>query len=268
MHNWSYQTKKGTLLEFRNLLNQMGKKVFIQRNGQKYYFDANSFQDSHEMGYQTRSMYTGQLAGKHKFNDNITLDATLGYSYASNDEPDIRRVQSNQNTDSLSRFFQQYGVVIDQQASPSYLGRLYLNTTENIWNVNTNYIHKFWIGSIQPSVKAGFYYEAKNREFNARNIAFTKALNFNNSLDTIIYLKPVDLMFDDQNIDSAGIWVNENTSKTDTYRADNNLIAAYAGLDLPITHWVSIYAGVRMEQNSLEIYDFKSPVTGDYDCKY
>jgi hypothetical protein len=263
MHNWSIQLKKGTLIEFRNFFNQLGKKWYVQRNGQKYYFDANSYQDSHEMGFQSRSIYSGQLAGTHKFKENITLNATLGYSYTDQNEPDVRRVQSNQNTDSSNRFFQQYYVVIDQQASPSYLGRLYLKTKEQIWNTNINYQQKLIIGNFKPVIKAGIYYESKNREFDARNIAFTKALNFNNSLDTIIYLKPVDLMFDDKNIDSAGIWVNENTNPTDTYQAESRISAGYIGLEIPIGSWLSIYTGVRAEQNRLRIYDFKSPVTGD-----
>jgi hypothetical protein len=263
MHNWSLQLKNGTLFEFRNLLNQIGNKWFIQRNGQKFYFDANSFQDSQEIGFNSRTVYSGQIAGNHQFNDFTTLDATLGYSYADRDEPDVRRVQSNQNTDSASRFFQQYGVVIDQQASPSYLGRLYLKTQEKIWNASTNFKHKLELGSFMPSLKAGVFFESKNRQFDARNIAFTKGLNFNSNLDTIIYLKPVDLMFADQNIDSAGVWVDENTNPTDTYQAESNLFASYVALDIPGTKWFSIYAGVRMEQSRIEIFDFKSPVTGD-----
>jgi hypothetical protein len=266
MHNWSFQLKKGTLFEFRNLFNQIGKKWYVQRNGKNYYFGADSYLDSHEMGFQSRSVYSGQLAGKHKFGENIALDATLGFSYADRNEPDVRRVQSYQNNDSTSQYFQQYGVQIDQQASPNYLGRLYLKTQEKIWNAAANYQHKFWIGSFGPTVKAGFYYEQRDREFDARNIAFTKGTNYNSSRDSIIYLQPVDLMFDDKYVDSAGIWVDENTNPDDTYKAESNLMAGYLALDLPVAAWLSIYTGVRVEQNRTELYDFKT-VTGDTTAK-
>jgi outer membrane receptor for ferrienterochelin and colicin len=262
MHNWSFQLKKGTLFEFRNLFNQIGKKWFVQRNGQNYYFGDQAFLDSHEMGFQSRSVYSGQLAGKHKFGEQITLDAALGYSYANRNEPDVRRVQAYQNTDTTSQYYQQYAVQIDQQASPNYLGRLYLNTEEKIWNVAVNYNQKFMIGSRTPSFKAGFYSESKARQFDARNIAFTKATNYSFSKDSIVYLRPVDLMFDDKYIDSTGVWVNENTNPDDTYQAEGDLIAGYVALDFPATNWLSIYAGVRMEQNRLHLFDFKTN-TGD-----
>jgi hypothetical protein len=263
IHNWSLLSKQGTVYEFRNLFNQIGKKWFIQRNGKEPYFDPNARLDSQEIGFQARTIYSGQLGVNHNFDENKLLNVTAGFSYANKNEPDIRRVQSFLNTDSTSKYFNQYAVQIDAQASPTYLGRLYLETEENILNTAVNYSQKLFFGNFHPTIKTGAYVEFKDRQFNARNIAFTIGRNYSSSNDSIRYLRPVDLIFDPQYIDSTGIWVNENTSKTDSYQASGELIAGYVGIELPVANWLSIYTGARIERNRLEIFDFKDPISGD-----
>jgi len=251
MFNWSFIFGKNQKIMFRNLFNQNGENITTLRTGHDLYNDTEI--STYELGYQSRSVYSGQLAGEHTFgNSTNSLNWVFGYSYANKNQPDIRRV----------RYARPYGEVetpfrltIYHDVNPDILGRINLSNDENIYVGGVNYIKRFFFDKWEPSLLAGIYLEYKNRDFNARNIGFTRATNqFDQSLQT----QPIDTVFLDKNINyTTGITVQERTHLSDSYTATNHLNAAYIGLNLPIGKKVSIYGGVRLEKNiqTLDSYD-------------
>jgi hypothetical protein len=258
LNNWSLILNPDNTIEFRNLLNQIGESGYTFRKGNDYYRGANTV--SYELGYMSRTIYSGQIGGKHTFNnDRSNLDWNIGYSYVNKNQPDIRRLYYilNENPDDVN--YGKYGMQLPIDATPEMIGRLFLKMNENILNTSLNFVQKLNIGDFWPEFKAGLYIEERNRDFSARNIGFTVARSslFNSNL---CYL-PVDSIFSYTNINyTYGIKIDEKSKPTDSYTANNQLLAAYIAANLPFTPLFTVYAGVRAEKNIQKLYGFQAPV--------
>jgi hypothetical protein len=90
IHNWNILYGKNQKIEFRNFVNQIGNKSTSFRNGVNYYNgDTLRFYD---LRFDSRFVYSGQLAGTQRFNNDRTKIAWMaGYGYTQNDQPDNRR---------------------------------------------------------------------------------------------------------------------------------------------------------------------------------
>lgn len=256
MNNWSLLVNKHTKIEFRNLFNQISYDRTTLRNGRDNYGGITI--QAFENKFMSRSIYSGQLGGEHKYNDEATfIDWTLGYSYANRKEPDTKRltmVLSEEDPD--DPHYGSYAVQMSTAATPELTGRIYTDMGENIYNFTANFKQKIKIKNFKPELKAGVYFEKKDRQFNTRLIGYriAKTSQFNWDL---IYL-PVDSLFLDTNINSTnGIKIDEKTNASDSYTADNQLIAAYISMKIPIFVSLNLYAGVRMEKNLQQLHSFQ-----------
>ncbi len=249
LFNWLFVFGNNQKIEFRNFFNQYSDKQTILRVGRDNYGGIDKA--GTELGFQSRSIYSGQLGGNFNFRQSDSeLDLTIGYSYTNKKQPDIRRIEMNKDD-----YTGIYSLSFNFNADPKMIGRLHLNNHENIYFAATNYTHKFKLGSITPAIKTGFLAEQKFREFNARNIGFAmgNVLTFNWSLA----YQPIDSVFQDKNINfNDGLKIDESTNATDSYSASNKLYAGYVGLDFPLNK-LRIYGGVRVEKNTqiLEGFD-------------
>lgn len=255
LHNWSFIFGNNQKIEFRNLFNQIGISKVTLRDGEDFYSGQKI--RAYEMRFMSRSTYSGQLGGEHKLNsDRTKIDWNLGYSYANRKEPDVKRMTTVLNDDPQSEYYGQYGINVSFSASPELLGRLFVDMHENIYTANANISHKFIFGDFTPELKAGFYYEKKNREFSTRNIGYAASRYFD--WINAPYMS-VDSIFLNENInDSTGIHIDEKTNGSDSYKATNELIAAYASFKIPFTARISLYTGARMEQNKQTLDSYAS----------
>ena len=244
LFNWLFVFGNNQKIEFRNFFNQISDKSTILRSGRDFY--GGSYKRATELGFQSRTIYSGQLTGHFNFNNsNINLNWTLGYGYTNKMQPDTRRVEMSRNEDAGDSA--PYTTSLNFNADPKLLGRLTLKNYEHSWVGGLNYSHKIPFSGFAPEIKTGVFIERKNRSFSARNIGFaiSNVMNFNWNL---VY-QPIDSLFQDKNINyTNGIKVDESTNLSDSYNASNELYAAYAGFKLPLNK-LKVYAGVRMEKN-------------------
>ncbi|MBN1415239.1 MAG: TonB-dependent receptor [Bacteroidales bacterium] len=251
LFNWLLVFGNIQKIEFRNFFNQISDKTTILRSGRDFY--GGSYKTATELGFQSRTIYSGQLTGSFNFNNyNINLSWLLGYGYTNKLQPDTRRVEMSRNEDAGASA--PYTTSLNFNADPKLLGRLTLNNHENIWVGGLNYSNKIIFTGFTPEIKAGIFVELKDRAFSARNIgyAISNVMNFNWDL---VY-QPIDSLFQDKNINyTNGIKVDESTNLSDSYDASNKLYAAYAGLNLPFNK-LKIYSGVRMEKNIQQLNGF------------
>ncbi len=251
LHNWLFVFGNNQKIEFRNFFNQISDKTTVLREGRDFY--GGSFKTASELGFQSRSIYNGQINGSFNFNRAlINLDWTLGYGYTNKFQPDIRRIEMSRNEDSGPSA--PYTTSLNFNADPKLLGRLTLNNYEHIWTGGMNYSHVLQLGGFSPEIKTGAFVEFKNRNFTARNIgyAISNVMTFNWNL---VY-QPVDSLFQDKNINyTDGIKVDESTNLSDSYDASNKLYAGYAGLNLPFGK-LRVYAGLRVEKNIQQLNGF------------
>jgi outer membrane receptor for ferrienterochelin and colicin len=262
MHNWTAFLGKGNKIEFRNLFNHIGYTKTTFRQGTEYY--SNTRIKSYEYAFMSRNTYMGQLSGTHSFNENKTkIDWTTGYSMATRDEPDLKRLKLVQNESSTDPNYGRYYMVFPSNPLTSNAGRVFMNLKENVYTAGANIENTFQIFDIKPVLKAGIYAEKKERSFSARKLGYV--VSDGSQYDNKIGYLPLDQMFNDANINTTtGIKLAEETGRSDSYTGSNDQIAGYIAFQIPFSEKFSVYTGVRGEKNKQMInsYDrFQQPIT-------
>lgn len=243
MHNWSLKLDDNNTVEFRNFLNQAGENETTLRNGPNY--EEGGDRKEYAFHYTEKTIYTGQLSGTHK-NDKNQLDWTLGHSSSKRNEPDWRRVRYSRP---LGDTAEPYRMYVPTSANPFFLGRLFFNMSEKNNLATANYQRNLTPKKEgnKPNLKAGVWFETKNREFSVRNLGYAMGNPFN--FDQSITTQPVDSVFANENIDAnTGLKIDEDTKKSDSYVASNRLMAGYVMSTMPIGR-MTLTGGVRIESN-------------------
>ncbi len=250
LFNWSFKFNDRHRVDFKNLLNQNSVDQFVSRKGVNFESGINVDNGSFDKVY--RGIYSGQLLGNHKFNNAKTnVEWTAGYNQSNRDQPDYKRYRTDvDGTNGTKTLFVPVGA-----AAAEFLGRFYskLDETSYSGGASINQI----LGSnstpeLTPSVKIGFFFENKERDFRARNTGYVRASssNFNQGL-----LKgTIGDLFNEPNINNTnGIKIDEQSNPSDNYSASNRLFAYYAMADLPISRKFRSSFGVRVENNTQEL---------------
>lgn len=265
----------GHKVELKNLFNQLGDNETILRGGSNIEFGETRREYSYH--YTERSIYSGQLSGYHEFNRDTThedltkLDWTAGYSFAKRNEPDWRRARYSRSFDTVS--FPNYELYLPFQATPSFLGRIFINMDESVTAGAVNAEHKFKFRDDTKkdstrywfTLKAGLYYENKERTFGVRNIGYRPSNVF--YFDWTQLSKPLSEIFSNTD-DSTGIVIDEDTKLADQYTASNNLLAGYAmGVVPMLKEKLRLTGGVRLEKNVQQLNSHKTNSTEEINVK-
>ncbi|MFN8353319.1 MAG: TonB-dependent receptor [Spirosomataceae bacterium] len=247
MHNWALRLNENHTIEFKNLYNQIYTGQYVNRTG----FDANNGYNAnnHSFDQVYRGIYTGQLVGTHKLgSDKTKVDWVIGYNSSFRDQPDYRRYRSDVDLTTGSKSI--YVPVGAAQAF--FLGRTYLTLDEKGYTGSANFTQKLTgKGDKEIELKAGLFYEYKDRSFSARNLGYVKA---NSSLFDLDITQSALNLFAKGNINSTnGLKIDEQTNASDSYTASNNLFAGYAQVNLPLSKKLNVIAGVRAENNTQKL---------------
>ena len=248
LHNWALKINDNHTIEFKNLFNQLSNSQFIDRNG----FENGANWEISSFNQNYRGIYTGQLVGRHKFNSEKTnFDWVIGYNKSFNELPDYKRF----------RYDSGGNLLVPQGAVQAFnLGRTNIILDEKGITGAVNLVQKITVkkGATEEEgkvleLKAGVFYESKDRTFNARNLGFVQA---NSSLFNIGTL-PIETIFSAQNINTTnGVKIDEQTNNSDAYTASNNLIAFYGSGNYSFTKKLNLIAGVRAESNQQKLNGF------------
>ena len=244
IHNWAFRLNDKNTIEFKNLFNQINNAQYIYRTGLDFTSSNNGMPQAFG-GFSDiyRGVYSGQLLGKHKINNSKTnLNWVLNTSSSFRDLPDMRRYR--RDIDPATGIEATY--IPQGTASTFNLGRFFSKLNEQSYSGTVGVDHTFEItDKFLPALSAGVFYELKKRDFNARNVGYIRGLNFDENLK---YL-PVNELFDPINIDgNEGLQLDEQTNKSDSYTAENRLIAYYGSVSLPLGKF-NATGGVRIENN-------------------
>lgn len=246
LQNFVFSLGNGSKLEFRNMLNQLSRNQVTLRDQ----FDeagTNLAKYSYSMGYQSRLVYNGQLAGNHNINykGGLSIDWVLGYALSNRKEPDLRRQEYNATSKQAILFTS--GVNLFSGS------RLYQDLNENIYSLNLNVKQKF---SDKFELAAGTYIENKDRQFVARLFGYSLS-NLNPNYNTLL-AKPISDIFNTSNVergagfgleeDGASIAVKPGVKPNYSYDATNKLTAGYLSANYT-TEKVKFLFGARFEHN-------------------
>ncbi|MHA8050473.1 TonB-dependent receptor domain-containing protein [Aquirufa sp. ROCK-SH2] len=252
MHNWTFRFNDGFTLEFKNLFNQLSNSQYVDRTG----IDNGANWNIKSFDQVYRGIYTGQLVGKHEWNDGLTkMDWVVGYNSSFRDQPDYKRFRYSLDGANATL------LVPIGSAQTFNLGRTNIILNENAKTAALNFAHKFQWGkdangdfSKELELKSGLYFETKNRSFSARNLGYVQSNSAMFNIGTL----PIDQIFADQNINTTnGVKIDEQTNPNDSYTASNVLSAFYLSANFALGSKFNVVAGARAENNSqkLDSYD-------------
>lgn len=239
MENISFKFGKSTI-EFRNLLNQSGREQTTMRgdtfNGQnnRYYAEY----------YQARTTVLSQLSGNHKFTSSgTTYNWNISYDYSSRNEPDFRRIKM-----SFDPFDSTYKALVANVVDPvNGGGRFYSTLHEHIVSFNHSVNQKLHIGKYNFEMDLGNYIEYKSRDFSARVLGYVIKPGMQAYYLTKL---PLAQMFDTSNVGGTNKFrIDEITSLSDKYKAQNLQIGSFVNFNLPIGERFKVIVGLRHEYN-------------------
>lgn len=247
LSNWMMRVGSGKI-EFRNMYTRIGSNITTFRTGQ----DIDKGQDvqNGSFRYIGRAIYTGQVEGEHKFNDDrVSVNWLVGYTNANRNEPDWKRYSYRKNTGSEAPFEL---FVPTNAANPANAARFYQDLTE--FNITNRLDIGIKLGEANDreafELKTGYWAEYKDRNFAARQIGFVQR----GFVPNTVFQQSIDQVFVPENIDvNNGFSVAENTNITDSYDANNLLVAGYAMATLPVSEKFRIVPGVRVEYNDINL---------------
>ena len=228
------------LIELKMLLNQTGISQTTLRtdtfNGRDQRFYAEY--------YQQRTTALIQLAGGHKFKEESSIyNWNLSYGYSSKSEPDFKRIQFAYNpNDSLYKA--QIANVVDPVNGG---GRFFSSLKEHVFSFNHGLKQKIKIHDYEFELDAGNYIEYKQRNFAARTLGYTIKPG---ALAQQLTELSLGNIFDPANVGSSNNFrLDEITSLSDAYQAQNLQVATYLNFNFPVGKIVKLVAGVRHEYN-------------------
>lgn len=250
VENLSFRFSKNFKIEFRNLFNQFGIQQNTLRTSN---LSTEENQQAYALSYQSRTTYSGQLTGDlSSDNERTKYNWSLGYSYIDRSTPDLRRIKyTKQQSDS----------VYSAQVPPGTAdpvnggGRFYSDLTENVYSLNQNLKRNLIDRSnLNWDLNVGAYAEYKSRSFAARTFGYTLPPGANAaSLSSL----PIGQIFSTQNVGvPGGFKLDEITSLSDAYKAQNVLLAPYASFSMKIRNKVNILYGLRTEYNVQSIQSY------------
>ncbi len=245
MHNWTAMLGKHSKLEFRNLLNQLGDNQTTYRTGRD--LEGGNELRNYAFRYRQRTIYSGQLHGSHDIGEKNKLEWTLGYGKAISKEPDFRRISTRRDINGGDSD-QPFAAYIPLSADPFNAGRSFSDLHEDVYTARADYERTITENDEHWSLKlrGGFYSEYKQREFSMRWMSYTKTNGFDN---TLVY-QPLTTLFSQEHINAQnGFELDEGTNASDTYDANNTLMAGYLGGTAVYAHRWTVSGGARMEYN-------------------
>ncbi len=245
--NWTFRFNNRHRIEFRNLFNQLGSSQTVIRMGS----DAGQSPQvkNYSLYYESRRLYSGQLAGFHKFkNDALLINWLAGYNNANRQEPDFRRFITSFSSD-----LQNYHVPnpsgnnsLDQNA------RFFSSLKENTLTFALNVERKIKLGKEDElddaNIKCGLYIENKKRDFAARNFVFKPTVLFDPAQNPQLNNPMPEALFTSSSIGTDKYLLEEGTKSSDQYDASSELLAGYLGGKFPYRKWI-LSTGLRAEFN-------------------
>lgn len=243
-------------IEFKNLYNQTGKATLVSRTNNVIPGAPAQDEQSYAMGYESRAVYSTQLTGTHKTDDeNRKYTWTLGYNDLFKNQPDLKRIKFVKNPGDPDSM---YSAPIPSGAVDPVNGggRLYMQLFEKVYSFNHQFTQKFKVQKRIIELNAGNYVEYKSRIFFARTFGYTiRGGAYSNN---VLKRLPINDIFSSGNVgQSVGrdstFKIDESTALSDHYAGQNMLIASFASIKMPISKKMNAIVGVRYENNTQSI---------------
>ncbi len=233
--NVSLQLNTNNKISFKNLLNINTSDYVLLRTGQEYLSGVDNIRNR-ELSMRTNIFYNTQLTGDHNI---PSLKAKINwygsFNILNQDIPQQRRleyIQTNQTGP--------YEARVSTGQSQKSGSVFYSSLSDYIYTAGGDVTKSFTLFNNKQTIKAGYFFQVKDRLFNSRPF-FIKL--FDNSLKTL----PEDQVFAEQNFATGKLGFDEFSGKQFRYIANSIMNAGYLQLDNNFSDKFRVVYGVRYE---------------------
>lgn len=228
-------------LGWKNIYTRNAEELFATNEG--FNIDLNGAFRGYQYSYITRDLVQTQVVGEHigrLFRPwRAEWKGTL--SRSTRDEPDNRQVPYVQPADDSAYFL---------GFNSDYWFR-YLQDDLKAGQVDLS-TQLPWFGARETMVKVGGLARRKVREFDAKIASLS--LNTRSALPPRIGTLPPERLFQPENV-GGYLEVSFPGNLAQPYSADEDLLAGYGMLDIPVFSWLRVVGGARVEQWKLNLMD-------------
>ncbi|MCP4437502.1 MAG: TonB-dependent receptor [Aureispira sp.] len=268
MFGSSYKIANGHKIGLTLMHNQSGTTSTRYLSGRKYRDDKDDVFETRTWKYTQRSLSTMQLRGKHVFAKakNLEINWQSSYSLSLQKTPDLRYFTNRYRTETGEDT--KYFIKPSSDRMPS---RFYRDMEQGNWSnkVDLALPFKQW-SDLSAKVRAGASYLMKNRNFKEKRYQFNqKGIRYNG--DPTAYFQESNLIaYDAESGNYAnggdGIFVSnsEGDDLRNTYDAAQNVIGAYAMVEMPIIRKLRFVGGLRMETTDIRLKSYSQQLLTKY----
>lgn len=248
--NFSYKFAQKHKLSLKNIYNQSADDETIQYEGD--YSSYLQFRKVISLRYISRSLQSTQLIGQHFFNllNGLNVDWNMNISNSKREKPDARRYIYARDVFSPE---EQLQFLLDQSLATRYFG----NLDDKVIGTNWNFKIKPFENNSMPTIKFGYFFDKKDRNFDARVFGFRNGSGGDFVQEQQILFKDINEIFQPENINPSFLEIAEITQPTDSYVSNQTINAAYLMTDFSLFDKIKIITGVRLE-NAVQKMNSKS----------
>ncbi|MBS3806860.1 MAG: TonB-dependent receptor [Bacteroidales bacterium] len=228
----------------RYMRNQSGNKISRYQDG--YFYYESSQNTVRTLGWIERSFNYYQLHGKHvlpSLNKTI-VEWQSSFTSMSQDEPDLRFFENLYQTNDQTG--EAYGWKIKTNDVPV---RIFRNMKQEDLSAKVDVTIPFSLFEEKAKLETGASLIRKDRGMN--NIQFSLNSYFTTFPRGDVRNYLVNNVYTDQNTNGYKYKSDHSSNLSNSYRADQNLYAAYAMIDAPIGSDFRVVAGARVEKSSI-----------------
>jgi hypothetical protein len=262
VHNWLFKLSNRHRIEFKNMFVQIGENKSTLRTGHDF-GNQSGLQNNNAYHYLSRSIYSGQLQGTYSTQNNMNkIEWMVGLNYINRNEPDYIRFRRIYREDAAA-----FQMILPPSSSLTDAGRFYSELKDMGVSHGLNFEHKFGAENEKnaPSIKAGYLFDYKERDFDARYVSYyyPSVGGFDPQYGEQLSFLPIDQIFSQQNLFSRngneveqGFAIQDGTRQTDWYRGTTMVSAGYVMGTLPLNKF-NITGGLRIENFNQSLNTYK-----------
>jgi TonB-dependent receptor len=234
-------------ISFKNLVNINATDYVTHRTGKDFEFNSSLGQNikATELALKSNTFFNTQLSGDHNF---PRLQSKLHWYGSFNilDQyiPDQRRLQYNQDPETPDAAY--IALIATSKTSQKSGSRYYGFLNDYIYNTGADVATSFKLFDLNQTIKAGYFFQIKDRLFDSRPFAIYIPNGENLALQTL----PEHKIFNPENFGNGAddkFSFNELAGDRFRYIANTILNAGFLQFDNQVTDKLRVTWGVRVE---------------------
>ncbi|KAF0153200.1 MAG: TonB-dependent receptor [Ignavibacteria bacterium] len=247
LFNVSYKIGKAHKFSLKNVYNNTSDNETTTYEG--IYNYTQQIRRVTALRFVSRSLQSHQLIGEHHFAllRGSRVDWNINFAASERNEPDARRYIYARGIEETNQPFK---FLLDQSITTRYFGNLDDKSYGGNFNIKINPFDN----AALPSLKFGYTFDKKERDFIARIFGFRNNPGGNFLEEEKTLVQSVDKIFTPANINPTFIEIIEVTQPTDSYTSDQSISAAYVMTDFQPVKNIKIITGVRYEKSKQNLY--------------